>query len=115
MKDWWLELAWKLGLAVAWAAVAIFIFALFSTAFGQARKCGDRGSLTEHLARTQKEYPVQNGLGPRGELFELFLSESGSWTITLVLPDGHGMACVLASGTNWLMSPYGARCAGPCG
>ena len=110
-----LEWASKAVIAIVWAVVAILVFAAFSTAFGQPmRRCGDRTAMADYLARTFKEYPVQSGVGYRGEATELYQSSTGSWTLTLELPDGQGMVCVLTAGTNWTTTPRGARCAGGC-
>ena len=85
------------------------------TAFGQARRCGDRASLSDFLQKKFGEVPQQNGVGDRGELFELFVSEQGTWTLTTRLPDAQGIVCVMASGNSWSQVPAGSRCSGECG
>ena len=91
-------------------------WAFFSgPALGQARRCGDRASLADHLSRNFDETPQQYGVGDRGELFELYASEKGTWTLTIRLPDAQGIVCVMASGNSWSTVPAGSRCSGVCG
>ena len=91
-------------------------WAFFSgPAFGQARRCGDRESIVDHLLRNFNEMPQQHGIGDRGELFELFTSEKGTWTLTIRLADIGGVVCVVASGNSWSSVPVGSRCSGVCG
>ena len=90
-------------------------FTFMGPAFGQARRCGDRASLSDFLQKKFGEVPQQNGVGDRGELFELFVSEQGTWTLTIRLPDAQGIVCVMASGNSWSTAPAGARCSGGCG
>ena len=104
---------------IGYSAVILLIiaawFAFMGPAFGQARRCGDRASLAEFLHTKFGETPQQNGIGDRGELFELYASEQGTWTLTIRLPDAQGIVCVMASGNSWSQVPAGSRCSGECG
>ena len=56
------------------------------------------------LKQTYGEEKVGLGLGPTGEaVFELFLAETGTWTLLVTRTDG--ISCVAASGDNWMTSP----------
>ena len=97
-----------IGLLVVAAFIAA-MFVIMLPAWGQARRCGDRESLASHLASKFSEYPAQSGTGPGGEFVELYASSGGTWTLTVAIPDGQGLVCVIASGTNWINAPAGAQ------
>ncbi len=56
------------------------------------------------LKNTYGEEKIGLGLGQRGaSVVELFVSESGTWTVLVTRTNG--MSCVAASGDNWSSSP----------
>ncbi len=67
-------------------------------AFAQsAQNCGQRGPIVERLADRFGESRQSIGLGTQNRVIETFANtETGSWTITVTLPNG--MTCFLASG-----------------
>ncbi|MEO1239617.1 MAG: hypothetical protein AAFW64_08160 [Pseudomonadota bacterium] len=70
-----------------------------SHAFAQssAQNCGPRQPLVERLADRYGESRQSIGLGTQNRIVETYAnSETGSWTITVTLPNG--MMCLLASG-----------------
>lgn len=69
-----------------------------SHAFGQTpRNCGDRDVIISRLAQSYGESRQSIGLGSRNRVVETFANrETGSWTITITLPDG--TMCLMASG-----------------
>ena len=68
-------------------------------AFG-APQCDARDRLTALLADRYGEGRQALGLAGEAGVMELFASEaSGTWTITLTLPDGR--MCLMASGTAY--------------
>lgn len=88
----------KLGAAVLASAFAIPIFLTPATA--TAAKCGDRATLIETLKTRYKEVPVAMGISQKStEAFEVFASETGSWTV--VMTRSNGLACVMAVGHSW--------------
>lgn len=62
-----------------------------------ARSCAPRQDVIERLAETYGETRRGLGLARQGAVMEIFASDqSGSWTITVTLPDG--MTCLVATG-----------------
>lgn len=61
--------------------------------------CGKRGEFLQRLSRNYDEAPVAVGLVSNGNVIEVLVSESGSWTIILTRPDG--VSCVVAAGEAW--------------
>ena len=59
------------------------------------------------IAELDKGYQEQSvglGLGNTGEaVYELFVAQSGTWTILITQPDG--ISCIAAHGNNWSASP----------
>ncbi len=63
----------------------------------QGRNCAPRADVLQRLAETYGETRRGIGIARQGAVMELFASDqSGSWTITVTLPDG--MTCLVASG-----------------
>lgn len=66
----------------------------------QPRNCGPRDTVLERLANQYGEVRRGIGLARQGTVMELFASEAtGSWTITVTLPDG--TMCLIASGQSY--------------
>ena len=64
-----------------------------------ANTCTDRDRLEGFLAEKYKEEPIAMGLIDSSGVMEVYLSESGSWTI--VVTSAQGLSCVIAAGENW--------------
>ncbi len=66
----------------------------------QNRNCAPRADVIERLAGTYGETRKGIGIARQGAVMEVFASdETGSWTITVTLPDG--MTCLVASGQSF--------------
>ena len=75
-----------------------------------AAKCGDRAKLIKALKDRYKEEPVALGLSQKStEAFEIYASESGSWTVIMTM--SNGVSCVMAAGHSWQNLPK--KVAGP--
>lgn len=62
-----------------------------------ARNCAPRERVVERLAEGYGETRQAIGLGANNAVVEVFASdESGSWTITVTMPNG--LTCLVASG-----------------
>ena len=62
--------------------------------------CAARETVVARLASRFGETRRGIGLGTKNRVVEIFASpESGSWTITVTLPDGR--TCLLATGQSW--------------
>lgn len=82
---------------------ALCVIVVTAPAWAQAEPCADRDRMVERLAAHYQEVPAGRGLQARDEsqaLIEVWASrETGTFTVMQTLPNG--VACVLATGTNW--------------
>ncbi len=74
--------------------------------FGQSARsssaqvaCAARDEIVSALNEHYKENPAGIGLAPPGRVFELYVSEAGTWT--LLLTTANGRSCVIGAGENW--------------
>ncbi len=64
---------------------------------GAQQACVTREAATKQL---EKQFNVGRGLANAGKaMFELFVSEKGSWTVVVSEPNGR--SCILACGESW--------------
>jgi hypothetical protein len=71
-----------------------------STVAAQGQNCGARTAVIERLAERYGESRQSIGMAPQGRVVEVFASlETGTWTITVTMPDG--MTCLVASGQSF--------------
>ncbi|MBR9863016.1 MAG: hypothetical protein GYB24_06195 [Rhodobacteraceae bacterium] len=69
-----------------------------------AAPCGPRAELVTYLAEKYQEVRRGAGLSSATRVVELWSStQTGSFSVLLSYPNG--MACVLATGTNWSEAP----------
>jgi hypothetical protein len=68
-------------------------------AMAQDTPCADRNNVVDTLDSQYKESPRAIGLVSKEAVLEVFVSESGTWTV--VVTDPQGMSCVLAAGQSW--------------
>ncbi len=62
--------------------------------------CLTHEAATKQLEKKFDERVVGRGLANAGKaMFELFVSEKGSWTVVVSEPNGR--SCILASGESW--------------
>ncbi|CUH38849.1 hypothetical protein JSE7799_01567 [Jannaschia seosinensis] len=67
---------------------------------GTRQACGPRAALVERLSRIFGETRRGIGMGGKDRVVEVFASETtGTWTITVTLPDGR--SCLVTSGQDW--------------
>jgi len=94
-----------LALAVAWLAG--------TAAVAQNQNCAQREVVLSRLNETYGESRQSIGIAGQGQVVEVFASlETGTWTITVTLPNG--MTCLVASGQafehlNEPLRPAGIR------
>lgn len=66
----------------------------------QSANCGARSAVVDRLSSHFGETRRGLGLGSGNRVVEVFASdETGTWTITVTLPDGR--MCLVASGQAW--------------
>jgi len=61
--------------------------------------CGDRQFLLQSLANEHKEARVALGLAASGQVVEVLVAPSGSWSIVVSQPNGR--ACLIGAGQGW--------------
>ncbi|MBT8423711.1 MAG: hypothetical protein KJO67_01950 [Silicimonas sp.] len=87
----------KAGTAILTAVTALGIA---SAASAQGQNCGQRAAVIASLADRYGESRQSIGMATEGRVIEVFASlESGTWTITVTLPNG--MTCLVASGQSY--------------
>lgn len=92
------------------AALAAALWVAFSFAVddgavnaARARVCAARDVLTRYLAKQFGERQVAVGVAAAGAVIEIFVSESGTWTILATVPGGP--TCAVVAGEGWDASP----------
>jgi len=83
--------------ALILASVTIAFLAIGPAAAQSA--CGPRDGIVKRLAEVYKESPRAMGIVGNGNLVEVFVSESGSWTMMVTVPGRP--TCVFSAGNNW--------------
>ncbi|WP_371156338.1 hypothetical protein [Jannaschia sp. 2305UL9-9] len=82
----------------ALVSFALLLASLPAAARGQ--NCGARGAVIERLSSHFGETRRGIGLARQTGVMEVFASDTtGTWTITVTLPDGR--TCLVASGQAW--------------
>ncbi len=79
-------------------SLVVLIAALQSPA--EARQvCGEHTTLMEKLENEHKENQESMGIATDGSLLEVFVSETGGWTMLVTYPGRP--TCVVATGKDW--------------
>ena len=89
----------------ALSAIVIASALLLSAQPANAQQvCAPHEKAVLQLEEKFDEQVVGRGLTPNGKaMFEVFVSESGSWTVLVSEPSGR--SCVVASGESWQRIP----------
>lgn len=78
-------------------ASTAFATIMTASAASAEPNCGPRAAVIAHLSDTFGESRQSIGMGQEGRVVEVFASlETGSWTITVTLPNG--TTCLVAAG-----------------
>jgi hypothetical protein len=90
------------GLVMMAAGVFMWVLLLFGPSEARAGEiaCGPAEPLKRHLAEQLDQRPVGGGLGGETLLVAVYASPGGK-TFSIVLFNTHGIACLLATGTDW--------------
>ena len=82
------------------ASIALALISLPFMAQAQGQNCASRDTVVERLATKYGESRQSIGMAPKGRVIEVFASlETGTWTITVTLPNG--TMCLVASGQSY--------------
>ena len=84
-------------------AALIWAVFLFGAPANAQSICNTRDFVVSQLETMFQEYPKAVGLAGGGNVVELFVSEGGSWTLILSMPDG--TSCLMADGESWETIP----------
>jgi hypothetical protein len=91
-------------LTTALISAAMLVSYAAATQAEEPNLCLPHDAATAELAKGYQEQSVGLGLGNTGEaVYELFVAESGTWTILITQPDG--ISCIAAHGDNWSARP----------
>jgi len=91
------------------APLAAALLSLTACAPAHAATCAARQAVVDRLANSYGETVQSMGLGSNNGIVEVFASsETGTWTITVTMPNG--MTCLVASGQAFedISGPEGA-------
>lgn len=80
------------------SAFIAFLTFITASAANAEPNCGPRAAVITHLAENFGEVRQSIGMGQEGRVVEVFASpETGTWTITVTLPNG--TTCLVAAGS----------------
>jgi hypothetical protein len=89
------------------AAVAVLGIQPMPVAAQEAAPCAQRTNIVDTLGSQYKESPRAIGLVSQDAVLEVFVSETGSWTVMVTNPQG--VSCVLAAGQSWEEIPLTSK------
>lgn len=91
---------WELNHEIPYPFCTIVILwaALSQPTLAQA-VCGDRTKIVDRLESTYQEKATAFGLIGDSSVIELYVSDTGSWTLLITYPTG--VSCLIAAGDNW--------------
>ncbi|HUE47295.1 MAG TPA: hypothetical protein VMO81_13675 [Aestuariivirgaceae bacterium] len=94
------------------AVVAVLSFSPVPVATVQAQDtpCAERTNVVDTLDTQYKESPRAIGLVSQEAVLEIFVSDTGTWTV--VVTDPQGVSCVLAAGQSWEEIPLASNAPG---
>jgi hypothetical protein len=107
-----MRLRTKTLLMAVGAAAALAFQPIVASAQEQEQNtpCAQRDNIVNTLDAQYKESPRAVGLVSKEAVLEVFVSESGSWTLVVTNPQG--LSCVLAAGQSWEEIPISSRLPG---
>ncbi|WP_376702852.1 hypothetical protein RQ479_25530 [Mesorhizobium sp. ISC25] len=89
---------WLLGWAKTVAFAGLFAVGT-NAASAQYQFCVEHGALVAHLTENFQEKQFALGLIGQEAVMEVFVADSGSWTV--IVTDVAGRSCIVAAGENW--------------
>jgi hypothetical protein len=87
---------------LGWVKILVLAGALAvgtTAASAQYQYCVEHGDLVAHLTEKFQERQVAFGLIGHMAIMEVFVAETGSWTI--IVTDVAGRSCIVAAGEHW--------------
>ena len=81
-------------------SLGLIVSALGGTSLHAQASCAPRDKLIERLETGYGEALAGGGLQSENRMIEVWAApETGTWTV--LMTQANGMACIMASGTNW--------------
>lgn len=93
------RLAFPVIVVAAATSLAVMANTAWSDSTGPQPICGQRAEIVQSLADQFHERPQAVGVVDKEAVMELFVSESGSWTMLATGTDG--ISCLVSSGEAW--------------
>ena len=102
----------KTTVSVLFAAATLAVLSVhpMPDATAQDTPCAQRNNVIDTLDSQYKESPRAIGLVSKEAVLEIFVSETGTWTV--VVTDPAGVSCVLAAGQSWEEIPLASNAPG---
>ncbi|WP_274626924.1 hypothetical protein [Arvimicrobium flavum] len=85
-------------LSLAAASLAGLVLS-FPAAAQQPNLCGVRGDIVAKLSKDFRESPMAVGMVDNSAVLEVFVSDTGTWTILATRTDG--TSCIVSAGEGW--------------
>lgn len=92
----------RIALKLAPAATAVLL-ALATPVAGAVLTCGAHDRMAELLKKHYAEEVRSLGITGDGALIEVYVWETGTWSIMMTTP--RGASCLLAEGSDWSAVP----------
>lgn len=92
-----------LGCASAALAAALLATVPGSASVPYVDNCAPRGEIVSALSEKFRENPAAVGQVNQNAVVEVFVSDSGTWTIIATGTDGK--SCIVSSGEGWESTP----------
>ena len=80
-------------------SAAVVAAAFFGGSAWAQQACGDRMTIVDRLQDDFQEHRHASGVAANGNLAEIFVAATGTWTIVVSRPGGP--SCVVATGEGW--------------
>jgi hypothetical protein len=80
-------------------SIVLALTALIASGSAFARPCGSHKELAQALGNKYGENRQSLGISGGAQVFELYVSTRGSWT--LLATDTKGRSCIVAAGEAW--------------
>lgn len=85
-------------------ASAVFAAGVVMPGIALGQACAPAADVRARLSETYGETRVWQGVNARGNVTELWLSQSGSWSYVVTTPQGQ--SCIVDSGVEWGMAQH---------
>ena len=84
-------------------AVALAGLTTVSPSPASAAECGKHDKVTAFLSKKYKEQVAAMGLVSNKGFMQLFVADTGTWTVLLTTPEG--ISCIVAAGDSYETAP----------